>query len=186
MNFIEIVIIAVVLAMDASAVSLAAAASGYVKKPRAALRMSFHFAFFQFLMPIFGWVLGRSAMSFVASFDHLIAFILLIFVGSKMIRSGLKSSEKRIKTDPSRSFTLIILSIATSIDAFAIGLSLAMLEVSIWYPSVIIGVITAILCMVAIKLGNKLKSIFGKRMEFFGGILLIVIGIRILLSHLIV
>jgi len=186
MDILEIVLIAVGLAMDASAVSLVAAASGYTKDPRSVFRLSFHFGLFQFLMPIFGWVLGRSVVRYIYSFDHWVAFSLLAFVGLKMIRSGLKPSEQNPKNDPSKGHALVILSIATSIDALAIGLSLAVLEVNIWYPSVVIGLITAVLSLVAIRLGNRLGIVFGQRMEIIGGIILIAIGLRILLSHLII
>jgi putative Mn2+ efflux pump MntP len=103
-----------------------------------------------------------------------------------MIRSGLKPSEQNLQNDPSRGHTLVMLSIATSIDALAIGLSLAVLEVNIWYPSAVIGLTTAALSLVAIRLGNRLGIVFGQRMEIIGGIILIAIGSRILLSHLMI
>lgn len=101
-----------------------------------------------------------------------------------MILSGIKPTEHRLRQDPSRGINLIILSVATSIDALAVGLSLAMLEVSIWYPSVVIGLVTASLCVVAVKLGHRLGERSGHRMEIIGGAILISIGLRILLSHL--
>jgi putative Mn2+ efflux pump MntP len=184
MDIVEIVLIAIGLAMDAAAVSLAAAASGYAKDPRAAFRLSFHFGLFQFSMPILGWFLGRSVITYISSVDHWIAFGLLIFVGVRMIRSGIKPFGQGLKADPSRGLTLVMLSIATSIDALVIGLSLAMLEVNIWYPSIIIGVITAALSLVAIRMGNRLGTLFGQRTEIAGGAILVAIGVRILLSHL--
>ena len=183
MNILEIVFIAIGLAMDASAVSLVAAASGYANDKRAAFRLSFHFGLFQFLMPVLGWILGRTIVEHISSVDHWVAFGLLAIVGVRMIRSGIKPSEQTVN-DPSRGIILITLSIATSIDALAIGLSLAMLEVDIWYPSIIIGVVTAALSLAAIKLGNQLGALFGQRMEIIGGAILIAIGFRILLSHL--
>lgn len=184
MDFVEVVFIAIGLAMDASAVSLVAAASGYTQSPRAAFRLSFHFGLFQFMMPVLGWILGRSVVDHISSVDHWIAFGLLTVIGVRMIRAGLKPKEPSLSQDPSRGFTLIILSIATSIDALAVGISLAMLEVNIWYPSVIIGIITAALSLLAIRLGNKLGMLFGQRMEIIGGSVLIAIGFRILLSHI--
>ena len=186
MDFLYIVLIAVGLAIDAYAVSLVAAASGYAKNRRSVFRLSFHFGLFQFLMPIFGWMLGRSVVRYIFSIDHWIAFCLLAFVGIKMIRSGLKPSEHSLKNDPSKGHTLVMLSIATSIDALAIGLSLAVLKVNIWYPSAVIGLITAALSLAAIKLGNRLGIVFGQRMEIIGGIILVAIGLRILLSHLMI
>jgi len=180
MGTIDIIVIAVGLAMDAAAVSLAAAASGFAKDGRAAFRLAFHFGFFQFFMPVVGWFLGIGFVSYLKSFDHWIAFGLLLFVGGRMICSGMDSSQTAIKKDPSRGMTMVMLSIATSIDALAIGLSLAMLDVNIWYPSVIIGVITAGLSLLAISIGKRLGVLFGKPMEIVGGLILIFIGSRIL------
>ncbi|MBT3175627.1 MAG: manganese efflux pump [Desulfobacula sp.] len=186
MTTLEIIIIAVGLAMDASAVSLASAAAGFAKDARAKFRLSFHFGLFQFLMPVLGWLIGISFVSHFKAFDHWIAFFLLAFVGIRMILEGMDTSNERQKKDPSRGMTMVLLSVATSIDALAVGLSLAMLDVKIWYPSVMIGVITAGMSLLAIKIGTKLGTMFGKRMEIFGGAVLILIGSRILFSHLIV
>lgn len=185
MTTLEIIIIAVGLAMDASAVSLAAAAAGFAKDARAKFRLSFHFGLFQFLMPVLGWLMGIGFVSHFKAFDHWIAFGLLAFVGFRMIREGMETSENAQKKDPSRGMTMVMLSVATSIDALAIGLSLAMLEVNIWYPSAMIGVITAGMSLLAIKIGTKLGVMFGKRMEIFGGVILLCIGSRILITHLI-
>ena len=184
MTTFEIIIIAVGLAMDASAVSLAAAAAGYARDARAIFRLSFHFGLFQFLMPVLGWFLGISFASHFKAFDHWIAFFLLAFVGIRMIREGMDKSPGNQKNDPSKGMTMVMLSVATSIDALAIGLSLAMLDVNIWYPSIMIGVITAVMSFFAIKIGTKLGALFGKKMEIFGGIILIFIGTRILFFHL--
>jgi len=183
MDALQIVMIAVGLAMDAAAVSLSAAASGYANEPRAVFRLSFHFGLFQFMMPVLGWLLGIGMERYVSSVDHWIAFGLLGYVGARMIGSGLKPSDQDLKADPSRGLTLVMLSVATSIDALAIGLSLAMLKVSIWYPSMTIGIITAVLSVTAIKFGNKLGAAFGQRIEIVGGIILVAIGLRIVLSH---
>lgn len=101
-----------------------------------------------------------------------------------MIKEGMDQSNETRKKDPSRVLTMVMLSVATSIDALAIGLSLAMLDVNIWYPAVMIGVITAGLSLLAIRVGTRLGVMFGKRMEIFGGMVLIFIGCRILFSHL--
>lgn len=184
MTTFEIIIIAVGLAMDASAVSLAAAAAGFANNARAKFRLSFHFGLFQFLMPVLGWGMGIKFVSHFKTVDHWIAFFLLAFVGIRMIREGMDKSSEIQKNDPSRGMTMVMLSVATSIDALAIGLSLAMLDVDIWYPSVMIGVITAGMSLLAIKIGTKLGVMFGKRMEIFGGIVLLFIGSRVLFSHL--
>ena len=184
MGLIEIIIIAFGLAMDASAVSLVAAASGFAKDSRSIFRLAFHFGLFQFFMPVIGWLMGVSFVSYFSAVDHWIAFGLLSFVGGRMIISGLNPNVESYENDPSRGFTLMMLSVATSIDALAIGLSLAMLDVIIWYPSVIIGVVTASLSFFSIMIGKKIGPLVGKRMEIFGGTILIIIGIRILVTHL--
>ena len=185
MTTFEVIIIAVGLAMDASAVSLSAAAAGFAKDGRAKFRLAFHFGLFQFLMPVAGWFLGISFVSYFKAFDHWIAFFLLAFIGIRMIRDGLGTSSVIQKNDPSRGMTMVMLSVATSIDALAVGLSLAMLDVNIWYPSIMIGVITTGMSLAAIKIGTRLGILFGKRMEIVGGVVLILIGFRILYSHLI-
>jgi putative Mn2+ efflux pump MntP len=183
MQFLEIVVIAVGLALDACAVSLAAGASGRAKGRRAAFRLSFHFGLFQFVMPVIGWFAGYRLAPLIESVDHWIALALLTFVGVRMIRSGLGGSE-RLTRDPSRGMMLVTLSIATSIDALAVGLTLAMLQVEIWYPSVVIGIVTAALSLLGLRLGASLSRRFGRGMEIAGGVLLIVIGLRILVHHL--
>jgi putative Mn2+ efflux pump MntP len=185
MTFFEIVFIAVGLAMDASAVSLVAAASGYAGNPRAVFRLSFHFGLFQFFMPVIGWMLGITVARYITFVDHWIAFGLLAFVGTRMIRSGWQPSNEIPAKDPSRGLSLVMLSFATSIDAMAIGLSIAILNVSIWYPSVIIGLVTSALSLVAIRVGKRLGKAIGHRMEIIGGLILIAIGVKVLISHLI-
>ncbi len=184
MSTIEIILISIGLAMDASAVSLAAAAAGFADNPRAVFRLSFHFGLFQALMPLIGWGIGVSMMSYFKQIDHWIAFLLLAFVGGRMVCEGLNPALDAHKKDPSKGITMVMLSVATSIDALAIGLSLAVLDVGILYPSLMIGIITSAMAYLAIKIGKSLGMMFGKRMEVFGGIVLLCIGIKILISHL--
>jgi manganese efflux pump family protein len=183
-HIIDVLLIAVGLAMDAFAVSLGAATAGHARTVRPAFRLSFHFGLFQFLMPVIGWFLGYAIQGWIIAVDHWIAFALLAFVGGHMIHGGLAPEHKRDRGDPTRGWTLIVLCIATSIDALAIGLSLAMLRVSIWYPSVVIGVVTASLSLVGVHLGNRVGEKLGPRMEIAGGLILIGIGVKILISHL--
>lgn len=185
MSFIEILIIAVGLAMDAFAVSLGAATGGYASDKRAMFRLSFHFGLFQFLMPIIGWLLGITVAPLIASIDPWIAFALLAFVGARMIRSGLDPDGESFQNNPTRGMTLVMLSVATSIDALAIGLTLGFLDTTIWYPSTIIGLVAAGFSLLGIRIGHQLGETFGKRMEIIGGAVLILIGLRILASHLI-
>lgn len=184
MGLIEILFIAVGLAMDAFAVSLAAGTTGRASHPRAMFRLSFHFGLFQFLMPVAGWAMGMNIAVYIEAVDHWVAFGLLAFVGVRMIRAGLNPDERNRKGDPSRGLTLVTLCLATSIDALAVGLSLAMLKVDIWYPSAVVGVVTAGMSLAGIRLGRRLGTAFGKRMEIIGGVILLLIGFRILLSHL--
>ena len=185
MATVEVLMIAIALAMDASAVSMAAGASGQARGGRAAFRLSFHFGLFQFMMPVIGWYLGSTVAPLITGVDHWLAFGLLAFVGGRMIRSGLSRNEESVPADPSRGFTLVTLSVATSIDALAIGLSLAMLGVKIWYPSVVIGVVTAGLSLLGLGLGTQLGTLVGKRMEIVGGLILVFIGVRLVLSHVV-
>ncbi|MDD9303181.1 MAG: manganese efflux pump [Desulfobacter sp.] len=180
MGFLDIILVAVGLGMDAAAVSMAAAAAGFARDYRAVFRLAFHFGLFQFMMPVVGWFFGQGFADHVRGIDHWIAFVLLAFVGGRMIRSGLDQTGTLVQKDPSKGLTMVMLSFATSIDALAVGLSLAMLEINIWYPSMIIGGVTAAMSLGAIAFGQRLGLWFGKKMEIFGGLLLVCIGIRIL------
>lgn len=184
MSFVEVLLIAFGLAMDAFAVSLGAGTTRHINGPRPVFRLSFHFGLFQALMPVVGWLLGSTVQRWIAPFDHWVAFALLAFVGVRMIRSGLDLSGEAQTTDPSRGATLIMLAVATSIDALAVGLSLAVLSVGIIYPAIVIGVVAAAMSLLGIFLGGRLGKAFGKRMEFLGGLILIGIGVRVVISHL--
>ena len=184
MSFPEILLIAVGLAMDAFAVSLGVGATRFADSARPRFRLAWHFGLFQALMPALGWLAGSAVTRFIAPFDHWIALGLLTFVGVRMIRSGLSADQDSHPTDPSRGGTLVMLSVATSIDAFAVGLSLAIVHVPIIYPAVVIGVVTGGLSLAGLLLGNRLGKTFGKRMEIVGGVILIAIGVRIVVSHL--
>jgi manganese efflux pump family protein len=184
MSFFEVFIIALGLAADAFAVSVAAGSSGATQGQRSMLRLSFHFGLFQFLMPVLGWLAGLSIARYVQSFDHWIVFGLLTWVAVHMIRSAREDDEHVVKQDPSRGMMLVVLSVATSLDALAIGLSLAFLRVSIWYPSLVIGVVTGTTSFIGILLGQRFSKKFGSRAAILGGTLLILIGVRILLAHI--
>jgi manganese efflux pump family protein len=184
MTFIEILFIAVGLSLDAFAVSLSIGASGVAPSRRAAVRLSFHFGLFQFLMPVIGWFLGSRVAPYIESYDHWIAFALLGFVGGHMVWASFFPEHADNFDDPTRGHMLVILSVATSIDALAIGLSLAMLNVEVLYPSMIIGIVTFLFSMGGMVFGNKLNERFGRRMMLIGGIVLICIGARVLFQHL--
>jgi putative Mn2+ efflux pump MntP len=186
MNFVEIILIALSMAMDAFAVCLGAGTQDRTIGARPTFRLAFHFGLFQFLMPVLGWFAGATIERYIAAFDHWIAFGLLAFVGGRMVYSGLNPQEDASKSDPSRGWTLVLLSIAVSIDALAVGLSLGIVGVTIWVPAVVIGIVTGLVSWLGLRLGNKLGEKFGKRMEIAGGIILILLGVRILLAHLLV
>lgn len=184
MSLLEVFLIALGLAMDAFAVCLCAGTTGYINGPRPVFRLAFHFGLFQALMPALGWLVGFGVERYIATFDHWVAFGLLAFVGVRMIRSGLDPDGDDDCVDPSRGGTLVMLAIATSIDAFAVGLSFAVLRVSIVWPVIIIGLVAAVMSILGIYLGNRLGQTFGKRMEVIGGLILVAIGIRVVISHM--
>ena len=184
MSIVEILLLAVGLSMDAAAVCLAIGAAGRARGARPTFRLAFHFGLFQFFMPILGWLAGTSLVSLVANLDHWIALALLVFVGGRMIRSGLRDSEEEVDNDPSRGWSLVMLALATSIDALAVGLSLAVLRVDIWYPSAVIGVVTGSISLLALEVGTRVSGSLGRRMEIAGGLVLIAIGVRIVAEHI--
>lgn len=186
MNLIEVLLIAVGLAMDAFAVAIGIGCGRRATGPRSVFRLSFHFGLFQFLMPVLGWIAGSTFAGLISSFDHWVAFGLLAIVGGRMVKSGFDPHEEDCSDDPSRGGNLVMLSVATSIDAFAIGLGLAMLNVDIINPSIIIGIVAASFTLTGLGIGYRLGDWFGKRMEVIGGIILIAIGLRVLISHLMV
>lgn len=183
MSFVEIVLIAVGLAMDAFAVSVGAGTLSVMNNTRSALRLSFHFGLFQFFMPVVGWFLGTSVQYYIETVDHWIAFALLAYIGIKMIYESFKKAEAK-KGNPSKGKNLIILSLATSIDALVVGFTFALLSVNIWYASATIGIITAAMCAGGVWVGSRLGMRLGSIMEVVGGIILIVIGSKILIEHL--
>jgi len=184
MDFTTILLIAIGLAMDCLAVSLGIGTTRQADTVRPVFRLSFHFGLFQALMTVLGWLAGYSVERFIASFDHWVAMGLLTFVGGRMIHSGLDPEGVVYQTDPSRGYILVMLSVATSIDALAVGLSLAVLGVNILQASLSIGVVAAGLSLIGLRIGHRLGERFGKRMEILGGMLLISIGLRVLITHL--
>lgn len=184
MEFISLLLIALGLAMDAMTVSLGAGTKSGTIRLRSILRLAFHFGLFQGLMTFLGWLGGTTISVYIASFDHWVAFILLCFVGWRMLYEGLGSRENATLGDPTRGSMMVVLSVATSIDALAVGISFAMLKVNILTSSLVIGVVTLILSLLGGLFGRQLGARFGKRMEVLGGFILIGIGVRVLLEHL--
>lgn len=184
MELITTFIIAVSLAMDAFAVSLCVGTSGLTNDFKAKFRLAFHFGLFQTLMTLIGWFVGSTVANLINGIDHWIAFALLGYVGINMIRSGFDKDKECFEKDPSRGKTLLMLCVATSLDALAVGLSMALIKTPILLPSIIIGVVTLSLSAFGLLAGAKLGSRFGKRMEVVGGIILVFIGIRVVVTHL--
>lgn len=184
MESVAILGTAVGLAMDAFAVALATSVSLGTVSRRQVFRFAFHFGLFQAVMPTLGWLAGRVIDPYIRSWDHWAAFTLLSLVGGKAIYEALWGTDDGPgKSDPTRGWTLVALSVATSIDAFAVGLSFAMLRIAIWYPVAVIGIVTAALTTVGMLLGGRLGGRFGKRMEIVGGLVLIAIGVMIVVEH---
>ncbi|HOO96226.1 MAG TPA: manganese efflux pump MntP family protein [Caldisericia bacterium] len=184
MNLITIIGIAFGLAMDATAVSIASGI--YIKEspiPKA-LKMAFFFGLFQGAMPILGWFAGNTFAGYIDVWDHWVAFVLLAFIGGKMLYESFDNKDK-ITQDPSKGWLLITLAIATSIDALAVGLSFSMLGENIWIPSLTITVITFVLSVLGVLFGSKLGAKWTKGATFAGGLILIAIGVRIVITHLI-
>ncbi|HOU54361.1 MAG TPA: manganese efflux pump MntP family protein [Myxococcota bacterium] len=185
MSLVEVLGLAVALAMDAFAVAIGAALSLGTVSRRQAFRLSFHFGLFQFLMPLAGFFAGNTIVQWARAVDHWVAFALLAVVGTRMIQEGWSRPDPdRAPRDPTRGRSLLVLSVATSIDALAVGLSLGLIGVSIWYPAAVIGVVAAAFTLLGLRLGALIGPAFGHRMAIVGGGILWAIGIRILVEHL--
>ena len=184
MNLITILLIAIGLAMDAFAVSITNGITIKHQRINHALRMGIFFGSFQALMPLIGWLTGLSLRDLISGVDHWVAFGLLSLIGSKMIYESTKigTNDRQFKS-PSI-FVLLILSLATSIDALAVGLSFAFLKISIAIPIIVIGAVTFVLSFFGVLVGNRLGHFFKNKMEILGGLILIGIGTKILIEHL--
>ncbi len=185
MSLVEIFFIAISLAMDAFAVSIA---SGVALKRCCisdAAKIAVSFGLFQAVMPVIGWLAGLTLKDYIAAFDHWIAFGLLSFIGIKMfIEAGRLDSCGRT-SNPLAFGTLMMLSVATSIDALAVGLSLGILQVRLWLPILVIGLVTFSMSFGGVYLGDRIGHFCEKHVERIGGIVLLGIGLKILIGHLI-
>ncbi len=185
MSFISIFLIALALSMDAFSVAMAIGAAGRGHSSIAVIRLATAFGVFQFVMPILGWLLGKTVVSYISDYDHWIAFGLLLIVGLRMIKEYFDKDEKERTKDPTKGWSLLILSIATSIDALAVGVSFAFFDVNIYYASAIIGVVCFIITALGMIFGKALSRILGKKAVLLGGIVLIGIGIKIVVEHMV-
>lgn len=184
MDLLTVVLLAVGLSFDSFAVSVS---SGLILKKiefLPATRIAFSLAFFQAAMPVIGWLVGLSIKDYIREFDHWIAFVMLLLIGLKMIWESFHQKEKPADFNPLNIYVLVTLSIATSIDALIVGVGFGFSEVRILEAIVIIGTVTFIISMLGILFGKKAGNRFGKRMEVAGGMILIGIGVKILVTHL--
>lgn len=182
-RFWELFILAVGLSMDAFAVSICKGLSIRGLLPRHAVIVGLWFGAFQALMPAIGWLLGASFADMIASVDHWIAFVLLSLIGGNMIREALKGEEA--DCDPSLApLTMLLLAVATSIDALAVGVTFAFLRVDILPAVALIGVCTFVISAAGVKIGNVFGARYKSKAELFGGAVLVLIGLKILLEHL--
>jgi len=180
-NLWPILLIAVALGMDAFSVAVGIGATRHRVSLTSILRLSASFGIFQFFMPIVGWLGGVTIAAYIDSYDHWIAFAVLLYVGGKMIHESFRGEEDPAPgQDPTRGVTLIMLSVATSIDALAVGLSLAVMKTPILYPSAVIGIVAFVMTAVGMLFGERLGKMFGRRVEALGGLILVGIGLKIL------
>lgn len=183
MGLLELFVIAVGLSMDAFAVSICKGLSVRELKPKHALTVGVYFGGFQMLMPLIGFALGVRFQSFITSIDHWIAFVLLGLIGANMIRESREQDEENL-SDSFSFGTMLPLAVATSIDALAVGVTFAFLQVSILPAVCFIGATTFILSCIGIRIGHAFGLKYKSRAELFGGAVLILMGIKILLEHL--
>ncbi|WP_298667406.1 manganese efflux pump MntP family protein [uncultured Methanofollis sp.] len=185
MDFLSVFLISVGLAMDATAVSIAGGVTVREGRARTALVLALLFGVFQTGMAVAGWFAGTLLYSFISGIDHWIAFILLAFIGGKMVIEGLKGEDGEEIAFGSAA-VLIMLAVATSIDSLAVGLSFAALGSPILLPSVVIGVVTALLSLGGFWFGTVFGGKNRERAEVIGGVILILIGLRVLADHLLI
>jgi len=184
LDIISIVLIALSLSPDCFAVAFSGSISMKTISPAQILRTAFAFGGFQTIMPILGWLVGQTVVDFIAGYDHWVAFALLALVGGRMVWEAFRSADDREGTDISRGVLLLALAVATSIDALAVGLTFAFLKTNIWFACSAIGVIAFVATVAGFVSGRKAGVLLGKYAEIIGGVILIGIGIRILVSHL--
>ena len=180
MQVIETVLVALALGCDAFAVGMGVGAR--FCSPRQVFRLSFHFGLFQFLMPLLGWLLGRNIVGYASGWTNWIAFGLLFFIGAKMLYGSFRGENRSEEcADPTRGLSLVMLSVATSMDALGVGLSLGMLDRGLLFPAVWIGITAGAMTWTAMRLGRCLSERFGKAMERAGGLILIAIAVKLLM-----
>jgi putative Mn2+ efflux pump MntP len=182
MDLVLIFFIAVGLSMDALSISVIGGCSSKKNNILEGLKISLFFGGFQFLMPLIGWYLGVGIEKYISSFDHWVSFLLLSLIGIRMIYSSFDKSKGEINF--SSFYSLILLSIVTSIDALIVGISLGLMSIPLFLSAIIIGLVTFLLCFMGYLLGKRIGLILGKKTEIIGGLILIIIGLKTLINHL--
>jgi putative Mn2+ efflux pump MntP len=184
MKFLELMIIAVGLSMDAFAVSLCKGLELRKRNLGKAGAIALFFGGFQALMPLIGWLIGKQFEKFIINFDHWVAFILLFFIGGKMIHGAFEPENCPADSSSLNIKELILLAVATSIDALAVGITFSLLKVSILPAVSVIGITTFILCLIGVGAGRRFGGKLKSKAEVAGGIVLVLIGIKIIFEHL--
>jgi putative Mn2+ efflux pump MntP len=185
MGLTEIILIAVGLSMDAFAVSITLGLSIKKLKIKHVLIPAIYFGFFQAFMPLTGFFAGTIFADKIQSYDHWIAFILLGIIGGKMIWESLSKNEDKVKDNSFQFVTMLLLAIATSIDALAVGVTFAFFEINIFLAIIIIGLTTFCISIGGVKIGNIFGAKYKSKAEFIGGTVLVILGFKILIEHLI-
>ena len=186
MDMFNMVAIAVALAMDAFAVAIATGVRLKRVTLRQFFRLAWHFGFFQAMMPVIGWSAGLTVRDAIAHYAHWVAFLLLAYVGGSMVRESFKlEKDARKQRDPTRGLTLVMLSVATSIDALAVGFSISLLKVAIWAPAMVIGLVAGAFTVLGLHLGKAVGSAerWSPLAERIGGAVLLLIGLNILRAN---
>jgi putative Mn2+ efflux pump MntP len=184
MDPVTIIGIALALSFDSFAVSLSCGVIESRIRFRNAMRIAFVLALFQGGFTVLGFFLGSTLRHFIEKYDHWVAFGLLVILGARMVIEGMKKDDRKTTVDFNRLTILLTVAIGTSIDAFAVGISFALLKVQIWVAGIIIGAVTFLASMTAIRIGKSAGSRLGSRVEILGGLILAAIGIKILIEHL--
>ena len=180
MPLYEVILLALGLSTDCFAVTFSIGASGHGKVLRSALRMAFHFGLFAFLMVLLGCLTGSSLIKITKDYTNWAAFVLLTVVGCHMLYEALSRPAEQLPADPTRGIRMVTLSLATNLDALAVGLSLGLTEPHIWQPILVIGLVTVLVSLAGIYLGARLHNNLGRRLEIAGGLAIIIIGLHAL------
>ena len=185
MDVYSLILLSIGLAMDAFSVSLVAGFGLGKIKLSDTLKVSSTFGVAHIVMPVLGWFLGSTIIGLIQQWDHWLAFVLLAFVGGKMIREGMDEENEDLNAcDLLDTMSLLMFTVAVSIDALAVGLSFSLQELSIWIPSLYMGAGTLIFTFIGLTIGNKTGARFGKKAQIVGGLILILIGLRVVITHI--